>query len=156
MDFDARSFFCAAHLSCSPSVPTSSMPDKNASLCTQGPILCLKSHLHLCAPYTVLPFLCLSDCLICQPRSSPPPAAATRATDAFIVLLFLALTLLHPARSHLPPAQDVGPRDLSRGGFHPSLTSSFRASHPLHPGTLSLRNGRCRGPGQSGHTELLL
>lgn len=36
------------HPSCSPSVPSSfsSMPDKNVSFCTRGPILCLKSHLH--------------------------------------------------------------------------------------------------------------
>ncbi|KAG8007448.1 Inter-alpha-trypsin inhibitor heavy chain H3 [Nibea albiflora] len=48
--------------------------------------------------------------------------AATRATDAFIVLLFLTLTLLHPARSHLPPAQHTGPRDLGLAGafIHPS------------------------------------
>lgn len=45
-DFDAR-LSCAIHLSCSPSVPTSSMPDKNVSLCTRGPILCLMSHLRL-------------------------------------------------------------------------------------------------------------
>lgn len=55
--------FYAVRLSRSPSVPTSSMPDKNASLCTQGPILCLKSHQHLCSPYAVLPFLRLSVCL---------------------------------------------------------------------------------------------
>lgn len=125
--------FCAIHLSCSPSVPTSSMPDKNVSLCTQGPILCLKSHLRLCAPYAVLPFTPSfrpPDCLICQPRSSPPAAAATGATDAFIVLLFLALTLLHPAKSHLPPAQDARPRDLSSGAF---IRPSPRPSAPLIP-----------------------
>lgn len=100
--------------------------------------------------YTVLPFLCLSECHICQPRSSPPPAAATGATDAFIVLLFLTLTLLHPATSHLPPAQEAEPWDLSRGGFHPLLTSPFKSLSSPHPGALSLRNGRCRGPWQSG------
>lgn len=100
--------------------------------------------------YTVLPFLCLSECHICQPRSSPPPAAATGATDAFIVLLFLTLTLLHSATSHLPPAQEAEPWDLSRGGFHPLLTSPFKSLSSPHPGALSLRNGRCRGPWQSG------
>lgn len=150
-------FFCAFHLSCSPSVPTSPVPDKNASLCTQGPVLCLKSHLQLCSPDTVLPFLRLlrrPDGLICQPRSSPPPAAAARATDACIVLPFLVLTRLHPAWSHLPPAQDAGSRDLSREAFiHPSPLAPFRASQP---GTLSLRNGLCRGPGAVRDTGLLL
>lgn len=70
----------------------------------------LKSHLHPGALCAVLPFRRLPNCLICQPCSSLPPAAARGATDTFIVLLFPALTRPHPARSHLPPAQDAGPQ----------------------------------------------
>lgn len=145
--------FCAVHLSRTPSVPTSSMPDKNVSLCTQGPIPCLKSHLHLCSPYAVLPFLRLSVCLTVlsvSPRSSPPPAAARMATDAFIVLLLLRPHASAPGQ--ITPATCTGrrvpvpePRSLSST---PHL-APFRASHP---GTLSLRNGRCRGlGGREGH-----
>lgn len=146
-------FFCAIHLSCFPSVPTSSMPEKNASLCTQGSILRLKSHLHLRAPCAVLPFRRLSDCLICQPCSSLPLAAAQRATDAFIVLLFLALTLLHPARSHLPPAKDAGPQDLSRRAFnHPLL----HPSEPLIPSPCHCGMAYAEGWGRAGHRAVVV
>lgn len=127
---------CLCHPSflCGPSVPSSSMPDKNVSLCTRGPILCLKSHLHLlhsfCCP-SLPPSSCLSDRLICQPRSSPPPAAAARATDTFIVLLFLDLMLLHP--DQITPATCTGRRALATGAFiHPSP----RPSEPLIPSSL--------------------
>lgn len=110
-----------------PARPPSPPPPCRAGmrLSARSPILCLKSHLRLCTSDTVLPFLDLfspPDCPICQPRSSPSAAAATRATDAFIVLLFLAPALLHTARSHLPPARDgraPGPR-AAWAFIHPS------------------------------------
>lgn len=111
-----------------PSSPTSCQTRMHLS--TPRTQSCLKSHLHL---HSVLPFLCLSDFLICQLCSSLPAAAAARATDSFIVLLFLALTLLHPATSHLPPARDAEPWDLSCGAF---IQPSPRLLEPLIPSCL--------------------
>lgn len=133
VDFDARRpSFPALPLS-----PASSVPDKNASLCTQGPILCLKSHLHLCAPCAVLPFLHLlrpSDCLVCQPRSSPPAAAATRGpqTPSLSSSYSPSRFCTRPDHTcHLHRTR--GPGTLAAGAFIHPITSPFRASHPLIP-----------------------
>lgn len=151
MDFDAR-LFCAIHLSCSPSVPTSSVPDKNASLCTRGSILCLKSHLHLCAPCAVLPFLRLSVCLTVSSVSPAPPRPLQLQRGPQTPSLSSSSS---PSRfctrpdhtCHLHRTQ--GPGTLAAGLSSIPYLALQSLSSP-HPGTLSLRNGRCRGPGQSG------
>lgn len=143
------------HPSCSPSVPSSfsSMPDKNVSFCTRGPILCLKSHLHrshsFCrfSPSSVVS-VCLTR-LICRPCSSLPPAAATGATDTFIVLLFL-----NPTRSHLPPAR--GGRALGCQPAGAFIHSSPCPSEPLIPSSLHPVTEEWpvrRAGGQSGRCE---
>ncbi|KAK5601351.1 hypothetical protein CRENBAI_000963 [Crenichthys baileyi] len=139
-----------------PHIPTHSMPDKNASLCTHkpNPLFEVPSPAPSSpGPSFPLPLACRTVSSV-SPRSSPPPAAAPRATDAFIVLLFLALALQHPAASHLPPAQD---RRAAEAFIHPSPLP-FRASHPPCPGTLSLRNGRLqqKAAASLGHTGPLL
>lgn len=119
--------------------PSSSRPDKKVSLRTRSAIRCLKSHLRLlhssCCSF-LPPSFCPSGHLICQPRTSPSPAAAARATDTFIVLLFLTLMLLHPTRSHLPPAQDTGPWVLCLPRRGPFIRRSARPSEPLIPSSL--------------------
>lgn len=59
-------------------------------------------------------------------RITPPPAAARRATDTFIVLLFLTPCFSTQPFSHLPPAQDTDPGTLAIDGafIHPSAHSS--------------------------------
>lgn len=136
--------------------PSSLRADKNASLYTWRTIRCLKSHLRrllsLCSSF-LPPSFCPSGHLICQPRTSPSPAAAARPTDTFIVLLFLTLVLLHPTRSHLPPAHDTGVLgSLARRGLSSIVRlalQSLSSPHPCYPVTKEWL-----GPG--GGTEPLL
>lgn len=130
-DFDAR-LSCAIRLSCSPSIPTSSMPDKNVSLCTRGPILCLKSHLHLFFFF----FFCSPRCPSLPPSylSAPLLPASCSCNEGHRRLHCPPLPRPHaPAPGQITPATCTGrsPGTLPRRGFHPSLTSPFRASHPL-------------------------
>jgi len=163
VDFDARLFFSFF-------IPLSFLPHpppRQTRMHLSSPAWAqssrLKSHLHLffCArPTPSFPFPCLSVRPVRPvtpppPPPSPPPSGLQLGprgpqTPPLYNLPFLALTLLlHTPgpRSHLPPAcrtQGGGPGTCSRrggGGFHPSLTSPFRALSSPHPGTLSLRNG---------------
>lgn len=71
-------------------------------------------------------------------------------TDTFIVLPpcpVLGLVLLHPPLDHTCHLHRT--QDGSREGFHPSL-ALHEPLIPSSPATLSLRNGRCRGPGRGG------
>lgn len=120
--------------------PSSSRPDEKVSLRTRGAIRRLKSHLRrlhsscLFFPSSVLlsiwpsrlsaPHLPIScSCgeghrhLHCPPSSSP-------------------LVLLHPTRSHLPPAQDTGPWVLCLPRRGPFIRRSARPSEPLIPSSL--------------------
>lgn len=118
------------------------MPDKNASLRTRGPILCLKSHLHLCAPCTVLSLppsfrpsvLSVSPAPPCllqlqrgpqTPSLSPPPPPPPPSSSP-------SRFCTRPDHTcHLHRTQ--GPRDLSLGGL-PSIPhlalQSLSSPHP--------------------------
>lgn len=113
----------------------------------------------LMSSFPSLPFLHpfrLSDRLICRPRSSLPPAAARVWVGGGSPQ---TPSLSSPPLPHpRPRAPAPGPdhtchlhrtQDGSREGFHPSL-ALHEPLIPLSPATLSLKNGRCRGPGRGG------
>lgn len=78
---------------------------KNVSLGTQDPILRLKYHRQSSPsifPSPSPPLSCLS---ICQPDSSPPPAAVSGKQTGPLCPSVPAVPRLLPPWSHLPPAQ---------------------------------------------------
>jgi len=151
VDFDALPFFVASIFP----VPTSSMPDKNASLRTQGPIPCLKSHLHLTAlsfPSSIFPSVrpsYLSTPLLpaycsCDEGPQTPSLSSSSSPSRFCS---------RPDHTcHLHRTQ--GPGTFAAMGLSSIPHLALQSLSSPHPGPLSLRNGRCRG--QSGTQELLL
>lgn len=101
---------------------------KNVSLGTQDPILRLKYHRQSSpsifpspsVPHPSPPLSCLS---ICQPGSSPPPAAVSRKQTGPLCPSVPAVPRLLPPWSHLPPAQ--GTTHLSSCSLSFSLTKAL-------------------------------
>ena len=149
-DFDAR-LSCAIRLSCSPSIPTSSMPDKNVSLCTRGPILCLKSHLHLFFFFFFLvPALSFPSSVLSV--SPAPPRLLQLQRGPQTPSLSSSSSPSRPCTrpDHTCHLHRTQPRDLTPPRLSSIPHLALQSLSSPHPGTLSLRNGRCGGSGQSG------
>lgn len=117
--------------------PSSLRPGKNVSLHTPSTIRGLKSHLRLlhssCCSF-LPPSFCPSGHLICQPCTSPCPAAAVRATDTFIVLPSSPSCFCTQAdhTCHLHRPRGLG-SFAEEGAF---IHRSARPSEPLIPSSL--------------------